>query len=67
MLRKQDADMAVMNRKQDDLLSMMRKMVGQPEEKQKQILEVATMRASAMEAIATVNKRTPRADESDDG
>ena len=66
MLQKQGADMAVMNRKQDDLLSMMRKMVGQPEEIQKQILEVATMRASAMEAIATVNKRTPRADESND-
>ena len=59
--------MAGMNRKQDDLLSMMRKMVGQPEEKQKQILEVATMRASAMEATASVNKRAPRTDESDDG
>ena len=60
-------DLADMRRKQDEILSMMGKMVGQPEEKQKKILEVATMRASAMEATATVNKRAPRADESDDG
>ena len=66
MRRKQNDDLADMNRKQDKLLSMMREMVGRPEEEQKRILEVATMRASAMEATATVNKRAPRADESDD-
>ena len=42
---------------------MMREMVGQPEEKQKHILAVATMRASAMEATASVSVRS---DESND-
>ena len=56
-------DLADMHRKQDELLSMMRKMVGQPEEKQRQILEIATMCAPAMEATASVNLRS---DESDD-
>ena len=52
-----------MQRKYDELLGMMRKMVGQSEEKQKKILEVA--RASVMEATATVNKRAPRSDSVD--
>ena len=51
---------ADMQRKYDELLGMMRKMVGQSEEKQKKILEVA--RESVMESTATVNKRAPRSD-----
>ena len=57
------ADRADMQLKHDELLGMMRKMVGQSEEKQKKILEVA--RASVMEATATVNKRATRSDSVD--
>ena len=55
---------ADMQRKHDELLGMMRKMVGQSEEEQKKILEVA--HASVMEATATVKKRAPRSDLEDD-
>ncbi len=52
-----------MQRKQDKLLDMMQKMVGQSEGKQKKILGVA--RTSVMEATATVKKRAPRSDSVD--
>ena len=54
---------ADMQRKYDELLGMMRKMVGESEQKQKKILEVA--HASVMEATATVKKRAPRSDSVD--
>ena len=57
------SSLADMQRKQDKLLDMMQKMVGQSEEKQKKILGVA--RASVMEATATVNKRAPHSDSVD--
>ena len=61
-MRKQQGALTDMHRKQDELLNMMREMVGKPEEKQRHILEVATMRASAMGATASVSVRPDESD-----
>ena len=61
-MRKQQGALTDMHRKQDELLNMMREMVGKPEEKQRHILVVATMRASAMGATASVSVRPDESD-----
>ena len=63
LIEEERYDRADMQRKYDELLGMMRKMVGESEEKQKKILEVA--HASVMEATATVNKRAAHSDSVD--